>query len=147
MRIYQGSVLLPFCFAVLVDVRKFASGGALSGLLYANDLVLMGGTIEGLRNNFLECREAIESEGLNANLGKTKVSGGISKDGLSKCKFDLCGACNLRVRDNSVLCMQCSKWIHSRCSFVKKVTPKFSIYFKCKECELNIGETVEQVKK
>ena len=41
------------CFAVVVDVvTEFAREGALSELLYADDLVLMRETILGLRNKF-----------------------------------------------------------------------------------------------
>ena len=54
---------------------------------------------------------------------------------------------SLRVRVNSVLCVQCGKWIHSRCAGVKRVTSKFSRNFTCRECEGNIGEAVEQVEK
>ena len=43
------------------------------------------------------------------------VSGVIEKVGLSKCKVDSCGICRLRVMANSVLCVQCGKWIHGRC--------------------------------
>ena len=47
-------MLSPFLFAVVVDVvTEFAREGALCELLYANDLVLMSETIEGLRNKFL----------------------------------------------------------------------------------------------
>ena len=52
------------------------------------------------------------------------VSGGITKDGMSKSKFEPCGVCSLRVKANSVLGAQCGKLIHSRCAEVKKVTPK-----------------------
>ena len=45
----------------------------LSKLLYADDLVLMSETIDGLRNMFLRWEEAFESMGLNVNHGKTKV--------------------------------------------------------------------------
>ena len=52
---HQGSVLSPFIFAVVVDVvTELAREGALSELLYADDLILMSETIEGLRNKFLE---------------------------------------------------------------------------------------------
>ena len=44
------------------------------------------------------------------------VSGGITKDGLSMGKFDLCGVCSLRVKTNSVLNVQCGKWIDGRCA-------------------------------
>ena len=50
VRMYQGSVLSSFLFAVVVDVvTEFANEGALSELLYADDLVLMSETIKGLR--------------------------------------------------------------------------------------------------
>ena len=52
---HQGSVLSPFCFALVVDVvTEFARDGALSELLLANDLVLMRETIEGLRDKFFK---------------------------------------------------------------------------------------------
>ena len=46
--------------------------GALSELLYSDDLVLMIETIEGLRNKFLKWKEAFESKGLKVNLGKPR---------------------------------------------------------------------------
>ena len=90
--------------------------GALSELLHSDDLVQMSETIEGIGNKFIKWKEAFESMGLKVNLKKTKVmiSGGITKDGISKSKDDLCGVCSLRVKANSVLCLQCGKWIHGR---------------------------------
>ena len=72
--------------------------GALSELLYADVLVLMSETIEGLRNN----KMAFESMGLKVNVGKTKimVSSGITMDGMSKSKVDPCEVCSLRVIAN-----------------------------------------------
>ena len=63
------------------------------------------------------------SKGLKVNLGKTKVmvSGSITKDGMSKSKVDPCGVCNLIAKANSALCAQCSKWIHGRCAWIKRV--------------------------
>ena len=54
--------------------------------------------------------EAFESKGFKVNFGKTKVmvSGGITKDGISKSKVDPCAVCSLRVNAYSVLCLQCS---------------------------------------
>ena len=66
------------------------------------------------------------------------VSGGITKDGMSKSKVDPCGVYSLRVKTNSVLCLQCGKWIHNRRTGVKGVTPKFSRNVKCRKCEGNI---------
>ena len=65
----------PLFFAVMLDiVTEFAREGALSELLYADGIVLMSETIEGLRNKFQKWKEAFESKGLKVNLGKTKVS-------------------------------------------------------------------------
>ena len=43
-----------FFFAVVVDVTEFYRKGAHNELLYTDDIVLMCGTIEGLRNKFLK---------------------------------------------------------------------------------------------
>ena len=121
-------MLSPFHSALVVNVvTEFAREGALSELLYADDLVLMSETIQGLRDKFFKWTEAFESEGLKVNLWKTKVmvSGGITKDSMSKSKVDPCWQCCLRVKANSVFCLQCGKWIHDRCVGVKRVTPKF----------------------
>ena len=70
------------------------------------------------------------------------VSGGITKDDMSK--SNTCGVCSLRVKANSVLCVQCGKWIHGRCVGVKMVTTKSSRNLTCRKCEGNITEAVEQ---
>ena len=47
----HGSVLSSFLFAVVVDVvTKLAREGALSGLLYADDIVMMSEIMEELGN-------------------------------------------------------------------------------------------------
>ena len=96
----------------------------LSVLLHADDLVLMSETIEGLRNTFFEWKEAFESMGLEVNLWRAYLmtSSGITKVGLSKSKVDTCAVCSLRVNANSILCVQCGKWIHGLCIRVKLVT-------------------------
>ena len=62
MGMHQGSVLLPFLFALMVDVvTKFDREGTLSELLYADCLVRMSDTIEGLTDKFLKWNKAFES--------------------------------------------------------------------------------------
>ena len=54
MGMHEGFVLSPCLFAVVVNVvTEFVREDALSELLYADDLVLLGETIEGLRDKFL----------------------------------------------------------------------------------------------
>ena len=88
-------------------------------------------------NKLLKLKEDFESKSYEDNLGKTKiiVSGGITNDGMSKSKVDPCGVCSLRVKANSVLCVQCGKWIR-----IEKCQRNYT----CKKCEGNIGEAVEQ---
>ena len=94
--------------------------GVLRELLYGDDLVLMSEMIEDLRNKFMKWKEAFDNKVSKVNLGKTKVmvSGNITKDSMSISKVDPCGVCSLRVKANSVLCVQCNMWIHSRCAEV-----------------------------
>ena len=55
MGMHQGSVLLPFLFAVVVDVdTELKREGVLSELLFCGDLVLVSETVEGLRNKFMK---------------------------------------------------------------------------------------------
>ena len=72
------------------------------------------------------------------------VYGDITSNGMSKSKVDPCGDCSLREKSDSVLCLQCGKWINGRCAGIKRVTPKCSKNFACRKCEGNIGEAVEQ---
>ena len=59
---HQGSVLSPFLLALVIDVvTEFAIEGALSESLYADDLVLISETIEGLRDKFIKWKEAFYS--------------------------------------------------------------------------------------
>ena len=104
-------MLSHFLFAVVVDVvTEFAREDALSELLYADDLVLMSETIEGLRDQFSKWKETFEGKCLKVSLVKTKVkvSGGITKDGMSKGTVDPCGVCSLRVKVSSVYV--CTVW-------------------------------------
>ena len=59
----QGYVLTSFLFAVAVDVvSDLVREGVLSELVYADDVVLMSETMEGLRDKFRKWKEAFESQ-------------------------------------------------------------------------------------
>ena len=71
--VYQGSVLSPFLFSIVLDVlSEDGRKGALYELLYANDLVLMAETMEELETQFIRWKAAFEGKGLKVNLGKTR---------------------------------------------------------------------------
>ena len=56
---------------------------------------------------------------------------------MSKSKANPCGICSLREKANSILCVQCGKWVHSRCAGVKRVSAMLSRNFACIKCEGN----------
>ena len=63
--VHQGSVLLPLVFAIVVDVvTESVKNGLMSEMLYADDLVLMSETMEGLREKFCKWKEAFDSKGM-----------------------------------------------------------------------------------
>ena len=69
----KGFGLTPLFFVVVADVvKEFARLGALSELLYADDIVLISETIKVHINKFTKWKEAFESKGMKVNFGKTK---------------------------------------------------------------------------
>ena len=88
--VHQGSVLSPLLFAMVIDeVTENAGKGWMKQILYADDLVLLGETMEKLRENFDEWREAFESKGMRVNLEKTK----LMVSGMEEEAFDTKMAC------------------------------------------------------
>ena len=73
-------------FAFVVDVvNELTRDGVLCKLLYADDLMQISETIEGLIMRLIKWKNAFESKILKVKPGKIKVmvSGRITKDGLS----------------------------------------------------------------
>ena len=103
--------------------------------MYADDLVLISETMEGLREKFWKWKEAFESKGLKVSLGKTKVVVIGAEGEVSVSKVDPCGICGKRVIANSVLCVKCRKRIHGRCAKLKRVTPRLGRDFVCGRCK------------
>ena len=122
---------------VIDEVMENARKGWMKQILHADDLVLMGETMEELIENFNEWREALESKGMRVNLEKTKLMvSGIEEETFDR-KIDPCGVCGTRVMSNSVLCTECGKWVHaSKMHGTNK--KKFAVYlnknFVCKKC-------------
>src|SRR5580698_4327326 len=96
----------------------------------------------------------MEAKGLKVNVDKMKVmhcqakntkNSVIQNSGKGpKCP---CGMCGKGVRDNSIQCVDCSKWIHKRCSGYKGVQRE-GLQYKCSRCNGQIPNSVtsEQTK-
>ena len=96
--------------------REFREGLPME-LLYADDLVLIAETKELLLEKVRKWKEGMEKKGLRVNAGKTKimwckVSMGQAEDFGEHPR----GVCRKGVGDNSILCVECLRWVHKRCS-------------------------------
>ena len=133
--VHQGSVLSPLIFAIVVDVvTKHAREGLLNEILHADDLVLMSESLEQLRERFQKWKRALEGRGLKVNVGKTKMMVSGKEGEITSNKIDPCGVCGKRVGSNAVCCTQCMKWMHGRCTKMKKVTCSSARDFVCRRC-------------
>ena len=91
-------MLSPLFFAITVDlIVENTIEELMNEILYAQDLVLMSGSIENLIEKFLKRKEAFESKGLKVNL-KTKVMVTGTKGEVMQCTVDPCAK---KVMENS----------------------------------------------
>ena len=119
---------------VIDEVTENVRKGWMKQILYAHDLVRMGKTMEELRENFDEWREAFKRKGMRVNLGKTKLMVSEMGEEAFDSTIDPCGMSGTRVMSNSVLCTACGKWVHARCMDKKKVSVYVNKNFVCKKC-------------
>ena len=142
--VHQGSVLSPLIFAIVVDVvTEHAREELLNEILYPDDLVLMSESLEDLRERFQKWRRALEGKGLKVNVEKTKMMVSGTEGEITSSKIDPCGVCGKRVGSNAVCCTQCMKWIHGRCTKMKKVTCSSARDFVCRRC-IDVGNGTEE---
>ena len=68
----------------------------------------MNEVFEGVRNMFIVGKGAFESLNVKVNLGNAKemLSRGITNNGLHKRNVYPCATCGLKVKTNSLLCVQ-----------------------------------------
>ena len=142
--VLQGSVLSPLIFAIVVDVvTEHAREGLLNEILYADDLVLMSESLDELRERFQRWRSELEDKGLRVNVGKTKIMVSGTEGKITLSKINPCGICGKTVGCNAVCCTQCTRWIHGRCTKMKKVTSSFARHFVCRRCT-DVGDGTEE---
>ena len=58
-------------------------------------------------------------------------------------KIHPCGICGKRVGSNAAYCTQCTKWIHGRCTKMKKETCSSTRHFVCRRCT-DVGDATEE---
>ncbi|RUS71200.1 hypothetical protein EGW08_021036 [Elysia chlorotica] len=111
--VHQGSVLSPLLFIVVLEAlsREFRSGVPWEDL-YADDLVIIAESLEECVSRLLTWKEGMEEKGLRVNARKTKIM--------------ICGS-------NSIFCKGCKKWVHKKCSGLKRLTKDSD--FKCSRCQ------------
>ena len=96
----------------------------------------------GRHDGSMQWKVAMERRGLNVNMGKTKmmVSVGSYVDPVQLSRY-LCADCGKGVGVNSMLCIQCRKWCHKKCSELRILNVGHS--FICPRCTNKPGHTGE----
>ena len=142
--VHQGSVLSPLIFAIVADVvTEHAREGLLNEILCANDLMLVRESLEDLRERFQRWRSALEGKGLKVIVEKPKMMASGTEGEIALIKIDPCGICGKRVGSKAVCCTQCTKWIHGRCTKMKKVICISARHFVCRRCT-HVGNGTEE---
>ena len=130
--IHEGSILLSFIFAVVMDVVTEEVAREGHALMYADDLVLICETKKEARQRFVAWRNALESKGLKVNISKKKIMRCARDGALKKAAVDPCSVCGKRVGVNSIHCATCGYWVHGRCSGVRGSLARVAQGYVCK---------------
>ena len=79
------------------------------------------------------------------NVGRTKMMVSVTEGEIVLSKINPCGICGKRVGSNAVCCTHCTKWIHGRCTKMKRVACSSARCFVCRRCTDVGGGTEEPV--
>uniref|UniRef100_UPI00358F83B0 striatin-3 isoform X2 n=1 Tax=Myxine glutinosa TaxID=7769 RepID=UPI00358F83B0 len=121
--------------AVMEVLARNVKEGLPWELLYADDLVLIVESMDGLKEKMNKWKECMETKGLKVNIGKTKVMargkacGEVERTG----KWP-CAVCKKGVLVNSIQCTMCTEWVHQKCSGLRGSLTSVAATFKCKVC-------------
>ena len=121
--VHQGSVLSPLLFIIVLEALslEFRAGAPWEDL-YADDLVVITDSLEECVSRLQAWKEAMEKKGLRVNAAKTKVMiCGAGLDILRKSGQYPCAVCFSGVGVSSILCTGCNKWVHKKCSGLKRL--------------------------
>ena len=135
--VHQESLLCPFLFIMVMNVlTEDVRDGSLMELLYAEDLVLCGESLNEVTDKYGRWKNAKEKKGLRVNVDKTIVMQLLFEKKSSFLKVDPCCVCGERVGCNSIQCTKCQRWVHCRCSDVPGQVSLLSCrdVFFCRTC-------------
>ena len=115
--VHQGSALSPLLFIMVMNVlTEDVRDGSLMELLYADDLVLCGKSLNEVMGKYGRWKNAVEGKDMRANVDKRKgIQSSFGKKS-SVSKVDPCGVCGERVGCNYIHCTKCQRWVHCRSS-------------------------------
>ena len=103
--VHQGSPLSILLFITVTDILiENVSRGSLMELLYADDLVLCGETLNEVMGKYGRLENVVEGKCLRVNVDKTKGMQLLFRKKSSISKGDACGVCGERVGFNSLQC-------------------------------------------
>ena len=96
--VHQRSALSPLLFIMVMDVlTEDVRDGSLMELLYADDLILCGESLNEVMDKYGRWKNALDGKGLRANVNKTKVKeecsgkeivGRVHKEGFGKMRLE-----------------------------------------------------------
>ena len=99
-------------------------------LLYADDPVFCGESLNGVMGKYGRCNNAVEVKGLMVNVDKTKGMQLLFGKKSHALKVDPCGVCREQFGCNSIQCMKCQRWIHHRSDVPRQESPFLRIVHK-----------------
>ena len=147
--VHQGSVLSPLLFIMVLEaLSSECRSGFPWEMLYADDLVIIAESSEELKERYSAWKNGMESKGLRVNMAKTKVmTSGTDQGPTFKSGRYPCGVCGKGVGANSVYCTFCNRWVHKRCSGLKRRLRDVP-NFKCRRClhPQEVNEAAKMIK-
>ena len=103
-------------------------------LLYADDLMLIDASVEGLKLTLSSLERSLASKGMRVNVDKTKILTAC-KLPLAECRDDPCGGYRQRVDANSIKCgVSDHCCVYKRCSGMKGTLNAPAYHFVCPRC-------------
>ena len=114
-------------------------------LLYADDLVLSGESVEEVLGNYEKWKESLKKKSVRITVEETKDMQLLHGKRRVTANIDPCGICEERIGCNSNKCLQCKTWVHRRRSNVSRGVSLTAVLdaFVCRSCRALVPVEVE----